>query len=90
MLIIIQCAILLKLVSNELVLCLFILLLQYYDVILFQISGNVPVSMKTMDRVLTTGLLHKIIQVDFIIMPMCFVNVKGINDFCYKFLIETK
>ena len=58
MLTIIQCAILLKLVSNELVLCLFILLLQYYDVILFQISGNVPVSMKTMDRVLTTGLLH--------------------------------
>ena len=58
MLIIIQCAILLKLVSNELVLCLFILLLQYYDVILFQISGNVPVSMKIMNRVLTTGLLH--------------------------------
>ena len=58
MLIIIQCAILLKLVSNELVLCLFILLLQYYDVILLQISGNVPVSMKIMNRVLTTGLLH--------------------------------
>ena len=35
MLIIIQCVILLKLVPNEQVLCLFILLLQYYDIILF-------------------------------------------------------
>ena len=79
MLIIIHCAILLKLVPNEQVLCLLVLLVQYYDIILFQISGNVPVSMKFLkiiDRVLTTDLLHNlIIRIDSIIVSIHPVHV---------------
>ena len=79
MLIIIHCAISLKLVPNEQVLCLLVLLVQYYDIILFQISGNVPVSMKFLkiiDRVLTTDLLHNlIIRIDSIIVSIHPVHV---------------
>ena len=45
-------------------LCLLILLLQYYGLILFQISRNVPVPMKLLkiaDRGLTRDLLHNLI-----------------------------
>ena len=79
MLIIIHCAILLKLVPNEQVLCLLVLLVQYYDIILFQTSGNVPVSMKFLkiiDRVLKTDLLHNlIIRIDSIIVSIHPVHV---------------
>ena len=66
--IIIHCLILLKWVPKEQVLCLFILVLLHHGINLFQISENMPTSMKFLkikNRISTTDLLYNLImQID--------------------------
>ena len=90
----IQCSILLKLVPNEQILFVHIIVTVLWHHSLQDIwkCDSIKGVLENHRQGLKKDLLNNLVDHPhwFIIVSMCFVSIKIINNFWYKFLIETK